>query len=95
MSGTASVCGEFVTPTRPDLGQCYPRRLKRDCLTSEDVEVRQMEAAEEVSGCEDPELTTESTPTLTPPYRIIASVFDTECEPILDENDEPVTGPTF
>jgi hypothetical protein len=59
------------------------------------VAVRQVESSEEVSGCEDPLMETVSTPTLTPPYRIIASVFDPECEPILDENDEPVTGPTF
>jgi hypothetical protein len=47
------------------------------------------------SVCTDANLTTEYDASLTPPIRIIGTIFDTECEAVLDENDDPITGPTY
>jgi hypothetical protein len=93
MPSTNSVCGDFEDATFPDLGQCRPRRLKKDCRHHV-VPIEQVISSGQISGCEDENLTTEYFPELTPPIRIIATIFDPECEPLLDTDDEPITGPT-
>lgn len=77
---TKKVCGDFEEPENPDLGQCAPYREKRTC----DAPVLP------VSECEDDEYTVVFTPTLVPPFRIIARLFDSNCELILDSNNQPI-----
>lgn len=73
------------------MGQCAPRRLKIDCPTATEVPIPEVPG---INDCED-EVTIEMTPDLVPAFRLIATIFDTDCEPILDHNNEPITGPTY
>ncbi len=82
--GTGSVtcvCGAFPVPTVPDQGQCVPYREKRDC------EAPVLPPIE----CDDDEYTTVFQPeNESNPFKVSARLFDQDCEPILDENDEPI-----
>ena len=95
MPSTRSVCGTFPEVTRPDYGQCNPRRLKKDC--EDPYQVSQVIQSPIVDGsvCEDPILETEIHPELVPPIRIIGTIFDTDCDAIEDTDGNPITGPTY
>jgi hypothetical protein len=80
------ICGTFEDPVIPDLGQCASLAVKRDCENPPE---------KSIPPCGDESFTIEHTPDLVPQFRIIATVYDTDCEPILDENDEPITGPLY
>jgi hypothetical protein len=95
MPSTYSVCGTFTDEIHEDLGQCNPRRLKLDCQDPPSYDRVTSSPIVDGTVCEDPNLETEAHPELTPPFRTITTVFDTECEAVLDENDDPVTGPTY
>jgi hypothetical protein len=95
MPTTRSVCGEFETATRTDYGQCRPRRLKLDCEDPYQFTTVTQNPIVDGTVCEDASITTEIDASLTPPYRIIGTIFDEECEAILDESDDPITGPTY
>lgn len=82
---TDCMCGTFTEPTNPDLGQCAPLRVKIDCEQPVVPEY----------PCDDPNVTIVSDPDKVPPFRMIATVFDTNCEPILDTLNNPITGPLY
>ena len=94
MPSTHKVCGDFVEPTFIDYGQCRPRRLKRDCKNhivevpgwpdSGGVIVAPVEG-----DCEDPNVSTEFNGSQ---LVTIGTLFDENCEAILDENDQPILG---
>lgn len=93
MASTHSVCGDFVEPTFTDYGQCNPRRLKRDCRNHLPTVPGWPQGGgepEPVEGCDDPNITTEFTGF---GLRTIATIFDENCEAILDENGDPITAP--
>lgn len=86
MSCPRDICGTFEEPVIEDLGQCNPLKLTKDCGDPPE---------KSVPPCDDENFTIEHTPDLIPQFRVIATVYDTECNPILDENDEPITGPIY
>lgn len=90
MPSRSSVCGEFTEARFPDYGQCWPRRQKRNCTEDWDSTTTATEPPGQPE-CDD-EATIENTPELSPGYRVIATIFDENCEPILDENDLPILG---
>lgn len=105
MANTNSACGDFPTPTFPDLGRCNTYRLKRDCVEvvitvavitppPPPDEEDPPQVPPDVCGV-DPEHEIESYPGLVPPFRNIWSIYDENCLQILDENDNPITGPTI
>lgn len=93
MASTRLVCGEFPAGAFTDYGQCRARRVKRDC--TEDWGQGDNVTVSPITECEDENAVIESTPELVPPFRIVAAIFDEDCEAILDENDLPITGSTF
>jgi hypothetical protein len=95
MPSTYSVCGTFEDNIHEDHGQCNPRRLKLDCEDPPSYTTVTSSPLVDGSVCTDANLTTEYDASLTPPIRIIGTIFDTECEAVLDENDDPITGPTY
>ncbi len=72
---TTSVCGSFETPTNPDLGQCFPYREKRTCERPVRPE----------NPCNDTNAYAEPRPGLTPPFALVSTLFDEDCDAILDE----------
>lgn len=74
------VCGTFETPTTPDQGRCFPYREKRDCEAP----------VLPVPPCADEEYTTVYDPDSTPPFRVLATLRDENCEIITDENGDPI-----
>lgn len=70
-------CGKFDTPTNPDLGQCSPKSTKTDC------EAPTLPTA----PCPGEVYTTVYNPDATPPFSVIAGLFDQNCLPILDSNN--------
>lgn len=77
-ANTTAVCGDFETPAVPDLGQCAPYRSKRDCEAP----------TLPVAPCGDETFYAESNPDAVAPekqFHIVATLFDEECNPILDE----------
>lgn len=90
---TSLVCGDFVEPTFTDYGQCHPRRLKRDCRNHVPVVPgwsQQGGEPEPIDGCEDSNVSTEFT---NGELKTIATVFDENCEAVLDTSGLPITGP--
>lgn len=75
----SSPCEDFPEPTVPDLGICHPKQVQTDCEAP----------VIPPSECNDTFVTTYD-PDLTPPFQILAHLFDQDCEMILDENDEPI-----
>ncbi len=73
---TQEVCGDFEEPTVPDIGRCHPYREKRGCGAPELP----------ANVCNDTEAYAEYDPDRTPPFVIISTLFDEDCDPILDEN---------
>src|SRR5688572_33406537 len=96
MPNTNSICGDFVEATRPDYGRCNPRRVKRDCRNHVPVVPGwpRPDGTDEppIEGCEDENAVAIFDPEESPPNRTIVSIFDENCEAILDENDEPILG---
>jgi hypothetical protein len=80
-SSTSIVCGEFVQPTNPDLGQCSPYRTKKDCEAP----------ALPYVTCADDTYITMYDPDSATHFSVLAKVFDENCEVILDENSLPIT----
>lgn len=77
---TERVCGEFETPTTPDAGQCQPYRTKKDC-----------EAPVVPSNpCNDTNAYAIYTPGEVPPFTIVTTLFDEDCDAILDEDSNPI-----
>ncbi len=73
---TKRVCGTFDEPENPDKGQCSPYREKRTC----EAPVRPQ------NQCNDTEAYAEAVPGGNPPFIIVSTLFDENCDPILDEN---------
>lgn len=78
---THKACGDFEEPENPDQGCCHAYRVKRDCERP----------ALPAIGCDDTEYVTEVSNDPTRPFRVLARIFDEDCEPILDENGEEIT----
>lgn len=77
------MCGEFEEPAHPDLGQCFPKRLKIDCVPP----------SIPANPCGDEEVSVIYDPNRSPPFTIVATTYDTSCLEILDTTNTPVTGP--
>jgi len=77
------MCGSFPEPTNPDLGQCFPKSLKLDCVPP----------TIPVNPCGDEAVTIIYNPNQSPPFTIVAHTYDTACLEILDTTGAPVTGP--
>jgi hypothetical protein len=77
---TESVCGEFETPTNADAGVCHPYRLKISCEAPVIPD----------AACGDTEFTVAYDPDATPKWRITSRTFDENCDPILDEDGNPI-----
>lgn len=93
MASSHSVCGDFDAPTFVDYGQCHPRRLKRDCRSHvpsipgfPDSDTTPPE------GCVDDNAVAVFDSDETPPNRTLVSIFDEDCEAVLDENGDPILG---
>lgn len=75
------VCGTIDdTPATPERGACAPVRLKRTCEAP----------AAPVVRCGDDTYQTVYVPGGNPPFRVIAKLLDSDCDPILDSNGDPI-----
>ncbi len=77
-----AICGEFDScPPNPDLGRCFPYRLKLSCAAPDLP----------VPGCGDYDFTIVYTPGAIPPWSVISILRDQDCNPILDEDNNQIT----
>lgn len=77
---TLMVCGKFEEPVNPDKGKCFPYRVKNDC---EAPSVPQ-------NPCNDTDayiIVDTENPTK---FIVIATLFDENCEPILDDDGNKI-----
>jgi len=78
------ICGalsqEEEDATDPDKGQCFPYREKRSCNVP----------TVPVAECADTEAYPIFTPGAIPPFYVVARLFDSLCEPITDQDDNPI-----
>lgn len=80
---TQNQCGTFEEPSNPDQGLSFPYRVKLDC-SAPDLPA---------PAC-DEEFTTDYDPdNPTNPFKIIASLYDSLCNLVLDENSESIVTP--
>ncbi len=78
---TRQQCGQFEEPSNPDAGGCWPYRVKLSCEAPEIP----------VPVCEDDEYSTEYTPDdPLAPFRIIARIFDGDCEVLIDGDNAAI-----
>ncbi len=81
-SGVPAICGDFnnTTPT-PDLGRCFPYRVKRDC-GAPDLPVIE---------CNDDTYVVVAQPgNVLYPFIVISTLFDELCDIILDSAGNPI-----
>jgi hypothetical protein len=74
------VCGEFETPQNPDTGRCYPKPTKIDCEAP----------VLPVNQCNDTSAYAIPDPLHPGKFLIIGTLFDEDCNPILDEGGNPI-----
>lgn len=80
-SQNVCVCGQEEIPIEiRDKGQCFPYREKRSCNTP----------TIPVAECADTEAYPIFTPGAIPPFYVVARLFDSLCEPITDQDDNPI-----
>lgn len=71
------ICGDdFEEPVNPDKGSCFPYRTKISC------EAPPVPLPE----CDDADAYAVFTPDETPPFYIVATIFDQNCDPITDQD---------
>lgn len=75
------VCGPpFEKPTNPDQGHCFPYRTKIDCEAP----------VIPTPQCNNTDAYPVYTPGETPPFYVVATLFDQNCLPITDQDDAPI-----
>lgn len=74
-------CDDFIDPVVPDLGRCFPKLTQLDC---------EAPGPAPLGPCNDNEFTVVSSPGSTPPFFILARLFDENCDPILDEGGNTI-----
>lgn len=79
------ICGEFETPTNEDTGRCHPYRVKIDCEAP----------VVPTPTCPNDEFTVVFDPDLTPPFRVTSLLMDENCEPVTDEDGNPIQVVTY
>lgn len=80
-STTRNQCGTFEEPSNPDAGAVGPYRVKENCEAP----------TLPVPVCDDDEYSTEYDPDdALKPFRIVARIFDGNCEVITDGSGDPI-----
>lgn len=75
------ICGpDEEEPLVKDTGSCFPYRVKITCAAP----------SVPVTPCNDTTAYAEARPGESPPFVIIATIYDENCDPIQDENSLPI-----
>lgn len=80
-SQKTGICGPTPPPVEnEDKGRCFPYRVKRSCNAP----------LSPLSPCDERDYYVVSVPDEVPPFYIVSKLYDSSCEVITDESDNPI-----